>query len=113
MGIQVNCESVQQLFSELRKSNTTNIFINEFAGNHQDWITQLWDTDLNQLSNNVQSAYNFYKKNVEDGDFSTVSVYKYSSAIVPIYVVGVSTDGDISSVRDIWSNRLRNRLRSI
>ncbi|MGB3641043.1 MAG: tetratricopeptide repeat protein, partial [Rivularia sp. (in: cyanobacteria)] len=95
VGTQVTQKSVEQFFNQLReypKGEYT--FIHNFPEKHEDVITDLWNNDLNQLPNNVQESFRFYKETVEDGDFGSVRVYKYSSAIVPIYVVGVSTDGD-------------------
>ncbi|MEO1431975.1 MAG: tetratricopeptide repeat protein [Cyanobacteria bacterium J06633_8] len=95
VGTQVTQKSVEQFFDRLRDHpKGEHAFIHNFPEKHEDVITDLCHTDLNQLPNNVQEAYNFYKQIVEDGDFGSVRAYKYSSAIAPIYVVGVSTDGD-------------------
>ena len=95
VGTEVTQKSVQQFFNQLREyPKGEHTFIHQFPEKHEDVITDLWNNDLNQLPNNVQEAYGFYKETVEDGDFGSVRIYKYSSAIVPIYVVGVSTDGD-------------------
>lgn len=93
VGTQVTQESVQKFFNELFQKQYEHALIHSFAEKHEDVITEFWDT-LNQLPNNVQEAYNFYYHIVEEGDFGSVRAYRYSSAIVPIYVVGVSTDGD-------------------
>ncbi|GEM_PF-6561535 len=95
VGTQVTQDSVEQFFNQLRQSPLGEYaFIHNFPDKHEDVIDQFWAGDLDQFPDNVQEAFNFYKTIVEDGDFGSVRVYKYSSGIVPIYVVGVHTDGD-------------------
>jgi tetratricopeptide (TPR) repeat protein len=95
LGTEVPQESIVQFFNEVRKNNTSHVFFHDFARNHEDVVTSLWGTQLNQLPKQVREAYNFYKTRVEGGDFGSVGVYKFSSTIVPIYVIFTSTDGDI------------------
>lgn len=95
LGTGVSQQSIVDFFNEIRKNNTNNVFFHDFAEKHEDAITSLWGTELNQVSNQVREAYNFYKTKVEDGDFGSVGVYKINSTIVPIYVIFTSTDGDI------------------
>ncbi len=94
VGTQVTQESVEQFFTYVQKYVWEYPFIHSFPEKHQDVIESFWMNDLDQFPDNVQEAFRFYKENVQDGDFGSVHVYKYSSAIVPIYVIGVSTDGD-------------------
>lgn len=95
VGTQVTKESVEQFFNHLQKHIYEDPFIHSFPEKHEDVIESFWINDLAQLPDNVQQAFRFYKENVEDGDFGSVRIYKYSSAIVPIYVIGTSTDGDV------------------
>jgi len=95
VGSEVTQESVEQFFNQLRKKPLGEYaFISTFQEKHEDVIECFWMNDLEQFPDNVQEAFNFYKTIVEDGDFGSVGIYKYSSGIVPIYVIGVSTDGD-------------------
>ena len=91
----VTQESVEQFFNQLRqKPLGEHAFIHSFPEKHEDVIDEFWGEDVNQFSDNVQEAFRFYFENVELEDFGSVRVYRYSSGIVPIYVVAVSTDGD-------------------
>ncbi len=95
VGIELTQECVEQFFNQLRKKPLgEHAFIHRFPEKHEDVIESFWGEDVNQFSDNIQEAFRFYFENVEDADFGSVRVYKYSSGIVPIYVVGVSTDGD-------------------
>ncbi|MEO1431263.1 MAG: tetratricopeptide repeat protein [Cyanobacteria bacterium J06633_8] len=95
VGTQCNQESIEQFFNQLRKKPLGEYaFIHNFPEKHEDVIGTFWMEDLDQFPDNVQDAFRFYKEIVEDGDFGCVRLYKYSSGIVPIYVVAVSTDGD-------------------
>ena len=95
VGTEINQESVEQFFNQLReKPLGEHAFIHTFPEKHEDVIAEFWGEDVNQFPDNVQEAFRFYFENVEDADFGSVRVYKYSSGIVPIYVVAVSTDGD-------------------
>lgn len=95
VGGEIAKESVEQFFNHLQQHICESPFIHSFPEKHEDVIESFWMNDLDRLPDNVQEAFRFYKENVEDGDFGSVRVYKYSSAIVPIYVVGTSTDGDV------------------
>ena len=95
VGMELTQESVEQFFNQLRKKPLgEHAFIHIFREKHEDVIDEFWCEDVNQFPDNVQEAFRFYFENVEDADFGSVRVYKYSSGIVPIYVVAVSTDGD-------------------
>ena len=95
VGREVTQESVEQFFNQLRQKPLGQyLFFARFKEKNKDWITSLYGTELNQLPNSIQEAHGFYFKNVELADFGAVGVYQFSSTIVPIYVVCVSTDGD-------------------
>lgn len=95
VGSGITQESVEEFFNQLREKPLGEYaFIHRFQEKHEDIIDQFWSIHLNQFPDNVQEGYRFYKETVEDGDFGSVRIYKYSSGIVPIYVVSVSTDGD-------------------
>lgn len=98
VGGEITKESIEQFFNQLQKHIYEDPFIHTFPEKHEDVIESFWMNDLAQLPDNVQEAFRFYKENVEDGDFGSVRVYKYSSAIVPIYVVATSTDGDVGYI---------------